>query len=101
MKGMSCPPAIVLTLESKVRVSSRVYAREFGGEIVLLDFGIGEYFGLDEIGAEVWRRLQNGESLHEIADRIVEGYDVSQEVAEGDLLALVTEMCGRSLLQTV
>jgi hypothetical protein len=98
---MSSSRPIALTSQTKVRVSPRVYAREFGGEIVLLDFGVGEYFGLDEVGAEVWRRLEGGEALPDIADRIVERFDVSRDVALGDVIALVTEMCTRSLVETV
>ena len=32
-----------------VTISPSVYARSFGEEVVLLEFGKGEYFGLDAI----------------------------------------------------
>jgi len=76
-----------------------VYARAFGDEIVLLDFGVGEYFGLDPIGAEIWRRLEAGETLARIADSLVERYEVTREVALGDIVALVDEMRDKGLLE--
>ncbi|MBN9166036.1 MAG: PqqD family protein [Myxococcales bacterium] len=85
--------------DMSVRVSPRVYARAFGDEIVLLDFGVGEYFGLDPIGAEIWRRLEAGETLARIADSLVERYEVTREVALGDIVALVDEMRDKGLLE--
>lgn len=75
-----------------------VYARAFGDEVVLLEFGKGEYFGVDAIGAEIWRRIEKGETLGAIADAIVASYDVSVEDALRDVLDLVREMSARSLV---
>lgn len=82
-----------------LRASSNVYARPFGEEIVLLDFGRGEYFALDEVGAHVWRGLEKGESLAAIARAISGVYDVSESQALTDIIALVVEMRTRSLLE--
>ena len=87
-----------LAPETRVRISPSVYARAFGAEIVLLDFGRGEYFGLDAIGAEIWRRLESGEALGAIADALVQHYEVSREDAYRDTLLLVESMRNESLL---
>jgi Coenzyme PQQ synthesis protein D (PqqD) len=87
--------------ETKVRISPRVYARKFGDEMVLLDFGVGEYFGLDPVGADVWAGLEAGDALSRIADIIVERYDVTREIALADLLTLVGDMQDKGLLETI
>lgn len=84
---------------TRVRVSSSVYARPFGDEIVLLDFGRGEYFALDEVGAEIWRRIERGEALGAIAGRIACTYDVSDSDALSDIITLVEDMAGRALVE--
>ena len=88
-----------LTPATRLHASSSVYARPFGAEIVLLDFGRGEYFALDEIGAEIWQHLQTGESLGTIAERIASRYEVTSEQALTDILAIVHEMCGRGIVE--
>lgn len=93
----SVPPP-VLAPETRVRISSSVYARPFGAEIVLLDFGRGEYFGLDEIGAEIWRGLEKGDALGAIADALVERYEVSREDVFRDIVSLVEQLRNESLL---
>lgn len=75
-----------------LRVAPNVYARSFGTEVVLLDFGRGEYFGLDEIGAEVWRGIEGGNALGTIADGIAHRFTVSSEEALRDIVDLVKEL---------
>lgn len=82
-----------------LRVSPSVYARPFGEELVLLDFGRGEYYGLDAVGAEIWRRASEGETLGAIADAITAAYDVTRETAFSDIVRLVEEMRSRALVE--
>lgn len=87
--------------ESRVRAMGNVYARPFGEELVLLDFGRGEYFALDPIGAEIWKGIEDGQSLGSIVDALVEAYDVTAEQALADVVRLVAEMKRRSLVETL
>lgn len=89
-----------LDAKARVRVSPSVYARAFGEELVLLHFGRGEYFGLDEVGASIWRAIEadGAAAVDAIADVLVERYDVERPAALADVLRLVTEMRDASLL---
>lgn len=87
-----------LDVTTRVTIAPSVYVRAFGEELVLLDFSRGEYFGLDETGATIWRGLEAGRALGEIADTLVEHYDVARDVAYHDIVALVTHMQSQSLL---
>ncbi|MDB4938586.1 MAG: hypothetical protein JWP87_5558 [Labilithrix sp.] len=83
-----------------VTISPSVYARTFGDEVVLLEFGKGEYFGLDAVGADVWRRLEAGDDLGAAADHVVAYYDVGRAEALRDILELVAELRNHELLTT-
>jgi hypothetical protein len=85
--------------DARVRIPPNVYARAFGEEVVLLDFKRGEYFGLDAIGAEVWRGIEANETLASIAKRIVQRYEVSEEQALRDVTALVSQMTTERLVE--
>ncbi len=87
-----------LCAESRLRVSPSVYARPFGEELVLLDFGRGEYFGLDEVAAEIWHAIAAGETLGAIADKIAARYEVAREIAFGHIVDLAAHMIGQGLL---
>lgn len=77
---------------SRLTISPSVYARAFGEEMVLLEFGKGEYFGLDAVGADIWRRLEAGDDLGMAADHVVAQYEVSREEALRDIVALVAQL---------
>jgi hypothetical protein len=85
--------------ESRVSVGPSVYARAFGPEVVLLDFGKGEYFGLDEVGAEIWKGIEKGCALSAIANRIVERFDVAYEEALRDTISIVDDMIESGLVR--
>jgi Coenzyme PQQ synthesis protein D (PqqD) len=88
-----------LDARTRVTVSPSVYSRPFGSELVLLDFSRGEYFGLDEAGAEIWRGLSAGDDLATIAARISARFEVTREDALTDIIDLVTEMSTQQLLK--
>lgn len=87
-----------LSPDARVRIAPSVYARAFGSEIILLEFHRGEYYGLDEIGAEIWRLLENGSTLAAAADAMVARYEVTREEALRDIVALVERMKEGSLV---
>jgi hypothetical protein len=81
----------------RLRANEGVHAREFDGEMVLLDLERGEYFGLDELGCVAWKGLVNGETPQEIADRIGPEHEVTSEQLVSDLVALADELVARGL----
>lgn len=84
--------------EERYRPAPSVYARPFGVEVILLDFGRGEYFGLDEVGAEIWRHIERGARVEEIVDAMVATFDVLPEVAARDVRALVASLRASDLV---
>lgn len=84
---------------TRLRPAPSIYARPFGEELVLLEFGKGEYFALDEIGARIWRGLESCQELAAIAADVASAYDVSAEEALADIVALVDDMRARSLVE--
>jgi hypothetical protein len=82
----------------RVRVSPSVYARAFGEELVLLDFGRGEYFGLDAIGTTIWRRLEAGDTVGGVADAVAAQFEVTRETALRDIAALVGHLREQTLV---
>ncbi len=88
-----------LDQHTHVSPSPSVYARAFGAEIVLLDFGKGEYFGLDEVGADIWRRLEAGDDIGAAADHLAAHYAVDRDEALRDIVDLVSELRSYGLVE--
>ena len=87
--------------EARVRIATSVYTRSFGKDIVLLDFKRGEYFGLDDVGAEIWKGVEAGGTVRAIAETLVERYEVTIEQALSDVVALLSQMEREHLIERV
>jgi hypothetical protein len=85
-------------LSDRVRIPQAVIARQVGDETVMLDLANGAYFGLDPVGARIWQLLQEGKTLMEVCDVVVDEYDVSRDKIERDLLGLVDNLMRNGLI---
>jgi hypothetical protein len=85
--------------DTKLEVPRHVYARSFGDELVLLDFGRGDYFGLGEVGAVAWSTLEKGGSIADAVSRVVATFDGAEpSTVERDLLLLASDLVQEGLL---
>jgi hypothetical protein len=81
----------------RVRCAHTVHARMFDEELVILDLAKGEYFALDHVGARLWCGLDEGRTVEEIVQEVVEEYDVTADRAMADLVVLGDELVARGL----
>jgi hypothetical protein len=88
----------MVTLDSRVRLVSDVFARQFDDEVVLVHLRRGDYFGLDAVGARVWSGLVEGQTIREVARAMVTEYAVDASILEADLTHLVEELVIRGLV---
>lgn len=88
-------------MTERVRAAANVFARDFDGEIVLLDLARGDYYGLDAIGARLWNGLMAGKTAAEVAAQIAPEYEVEPDVIARDFDALVAELLAQGLVEAV
>ena len=81
----------------QLRPAPSIHTRAFDGELVILDLAGGEYLSLDAIGSRLWRGLEAGRTVDDVARDVVSEYDVSLEQATRDLEALVEEFLQKGL----
>lgn len=72
---------------------------DLGDEAAILGMKNSVYYGLNPLGAHVWRLLQRPRSVGEICQAIVSEYDVTLELCESDLVKLLQEMLQQGLVE--
>ena len=77
----------------------RQLSTTLAGEAVILDIEKGVYYGLDNVGAEIWARLQSPSRLAELVDHVVIRYDVDRPTAEADIQSLLRELFALGLIE--
>lgn len=89
----------MITTESVVRVSNEQVSTELGGEVAILGISSGVYYGLDPVGAFIWKRLQQPTTVTELRNAILDEYDVDEQQCQEDLLRLLAELQQHGLIQ--
>ncbi|WP_232302430.1 PqqD family protein [Elstera litoralis] len=74
-------------------------ATEVGGEMVIMNVEKGVYFGLDPIGTDIWKRLEESITVAALAGALVQVYDADIACIERDVLALLTRMVEQGLVE--
>jgi hypothetical protein len=75
-----------------------VHARRFDEELVLLDLAGGNYYALDEVGAQIWEALSHGRTPEQIAADLVERYETDLGTLRADVEELTRTLLDRGLL---
>ena len=84
---------------ARFRLSPDVVTRETADGLVLVDLESGAAWGLDEVGAEICRRLDGNAELGVIRAALLALYDVSAEQLDEHLEALLDELQGAGLVE--
>jgi hypothetical protein len=84
----------VTVVAAKDQISS-----DLGGEVAILDLTGGVYYGLDEIGARIWKLIQEPIAVNQVQATIVEEYDADQIGIERDVLAFLQRLVDEGLVE--
>ena len=82
----------------RITIPDSVLSTELQNEGVLLNLETGEYFGLDEVGLDMWKVLGTSGTLDAACAALLAQYDVAEDVLAGDLRAFVAKLAERKLV---
>ena len=75
--------------------------REIDGETVIISPHDSVMHELNDTGSFLWKNIDGKKSAAELAELLVENYEVTSDIALSDTQALLQEMSSRKLLVTV
>ena len=79
--------------------SSDIIASEVDGELVLISIQDGKYFGLDPVGSEIWRLLEEPRSTEALVEALTARFEGDAGEVERDTLAFIDELASHALLR--
>lgn len=88
-----------ITARTTVQHKRDALAADVGGEFVLMSVEQGKYFGLDEIGSEVWRRIEQPVGVAQLCAALASEYDGEAAVIERDVIALLQQLGEHDFLE--
>jgi hypothetical protein len=87
-----------ITEASIVTRRADILQAEVAGEVVLMSVERGQYYGLDPVGSEVWRRLAEPVPVAELCRQLLQQYDADPAVVLRDLLELLQRLSAERLI---
>lgn len=79
--------------------SPSVLAAEVDGEIVMMSIEQGRYFGLDDIGSVIWKRIEQPRSFAALIDALAAEYDADRATIAADVGALLARMAEQDVVR--
>jgi len=89
----------VISLKTIVVASKENVSCSLGDEAAILHVRNGVYYGLDPVGARVWKLLEQPKSVADLRAAILDEYDVESAKCESDLLNLLEKLRTEGLIE--
>jgi hypothetical protein len=87
--------------DTRVRAGGDQMSCDLDGEAAILHLPSGCYYGLDEVGATVWRLLAEPVRVGDIQRAVEEEYEVEHEICARDVRHLLGELVNAGIVEIV
>ena len=84
---------------TRYAVSQNLTSAELDGDVVLLNFSDGHYYGLEAVAAEIWRYLQEPRTLDQLVEFVTSEFEVDPVRTRQDLINLLQDLEARKLVE--
>jgi len=90
---------MAISFNARVAAPPDVLVSELAGESVILNLKSECYFGLDEMGTNMWSALVKAESIQAAYDSLLAEYEVNADQLKQDLTELLSKLIDKGLLE--
>jgi hypothetical protein len=90
-----------ISKSSTVVVTKDQVSCDLSGEAAILNLKSGVYFGLNTVGASIWKLIQEPKTVKEIREAILEEYNVEPDRCEHDIFEILQEFSTHGLIEIV
>lgn len=87
--------------QSIVKAKDGVMSTELDGQAVLMHVEQGTYFGLNDVGALIWKKMSEPVSVETLIEAVLSEFDVDAETCRCDVTALIEQFHGADLAEIV
>jgi len=91
----------MLDLNYIVKRDPNVISAEADRDLVMVSISNGFYYGVADVGREVWEKLESPKKISDLIDDLVTTYDIDRASCEQQTLSFLEELLTENLLQVV
>ena len=86
---------------SSVVAAANQVSCELAGEAAILNLRSGVYYGLNPVGAFIWKLIQQPQPVAGLLEAVWQEYEVDRAKCEEDLMRLLNDLAEHNLIETV
>jgi hypothetical protein len=90
-----------MDLQTRVKAREGVMSTEVDGQAVLMHVEQGIYYGLNDVGALIWRHMAASIHLRDLRDAVLSEFDVAPDDCERDVINLIEQLENAKLVEIV
>lgn len=87
-----------MDLDTRYTIPQTVMLQVVDDETLLFNSANGLFFALNEMGAVLWQRMSESDTLQALYDRMIEEYEVDEEQLARDIIAFTQTLAEQGLL---
>ncbi len=87
--------------DTVMRKDASFMGGEMGNETVMMDMNTGDYFGLNEVGTEIWNLIVQPTQVSAIRDHLMGIYTIDQQSCEAKTLEYLQELANENMVEVI
>lgn len=93
---------MVLTLTTRIQIAQSQSSSILGKETIVLNYEVGNYYELNEMGGFIWSLLQANKvmSVDKIKEHLLEEFEVDESLCQNELVLFLENLFHEKLIET-
>ena len=92
-------PSSIIDDQTLISRSESLLVAPVHDETVMMDIPTGRYYGLDDIGSDIWKRLNSPRRFCELVEALAADYDADRATITHDVRKLVALMASHGVVK--
>ncbi len=91
----------VISPNATAQRRSAVVSSDLNDETVLLDLESGIYFGLNQVGASIWRLIETPRTVEQIQEELGKEYDIDRDSCSAAVQQFLAQLAAKNLITLI
>ena len=92
------PSPVEINDQTVISRSGSLLVAPVHDEIVMMDIDSGLYYGLDDIGSEIWKRLEAPHKFGDLVNALAAEFDAERAIIAEDVRKLLSVMAAHKVV---
>jgi len=89
----------MIGLKTKIKRKEGFADTEVDGNKVLMSVESGKYYGLNQVGTDIWAKIEEKVSVSELIDKLLGEYDIDKKSCEEQVLRYLNHLNDNDLIE--